>query len=133
MNAISNEKPSDKPQKVQYPCKLCTGDHLLRNFSGIPQILEEWSSCSHHPMSSTSGDHASDTPSIIGSKFHGKKGKVNIPCRLCEGNHSIHLCPYLDEAKKVLDNHPASPQRLRSSYRRLSLNPSLVDKVIDQN
>ena len=64
---------------------------------------------------------------------HAPRGKVKFPCRLCEGNHPIHLCPYLDEAKKVLDNHPASLQRLPSSYRRLSLTPSLVDKVTDPN
>ena len=40
---------------------------------------------------------------------------------------------YLDEAKKVLDNHPASPQRLPSGYRKISLNPSLVVEPTDQN
>ena len=84
-------------------------------------------------MPSTSGDHVGDTPSTSGSKVHGNKGKVKFPCRLCEGNHPIHLCPYLDGAKKVLDNHPASLHRLLSGYKRLSLNPSLVDKVTDPN
>ena len=84
-------------------------------------------------MSSTSGDHAGDTPSTSGSKFHGKKVKVKFPCRLCEGNHSIHLHPYLDESQKVLDNRPASLQLLPSGYKRLSLNPSLVDEVTDPN
>ena len=64
---------------------------------------------------------------------HAPNGKVKFPCRLCEGNHPIHLCPYLDEAKRGLDNCPASPQRLPSSYRKLSLNPSLVDALTDQN
>jgi len=41
---------------------------------------------------------------------HAPNCKVKFPCRLCEGNHPIHLCPYLDEAKKVLDNRPASLQ-----------------------
>jgi len=61
-------------------------------------------------MSSTFGDHATDTPSTSGNKVYGKKGKVKFPCRLCEGNHPIHLCPYLDEAKKMLDSRPASLQ-----------------------
>ena len=61
-------------------------------------------------MSLTSGDHVGDTPSTSDSKVHGIKGKVKFPCRLCEGNHPIHLCPYLDEAKKVLDNRPVLPQ-----------------------
>ena len=64
---------------------------------------------------------------------HAPSGKVKFPCRLCEGNHPIHLCPYLGEAKKVLDNHLASPQRLPPGYRRLSLNPSLVDEFTDSN
>ena len=61
-------------------------------------------------MSSTSGDHVGDTPSTSGSKVHGKKDKVKFTCRLCEGNHPIHLFPDLDEVKTVLDNHPTSPQ-----------------------
>jgi len=84
-------------------------------------------------VSSTSRDHVRDKPSTSGSKVHGKKGKVKFPCRLCEGNHPIHLCPYQDEAKKVLDNNPASPQRLPSGYNILSLNPSLVDELANPN
>ena len=133
LNATSNEKLSVKPHKVRNLCKLCIGDHILQNCPNIPQILEEWSSHSHHHVSSTSGDNAGDTPSTSDSKVHGKKGKVKFPCRLCEGNHPIHLCPYQDEAKKVLDNHPDSPQRLPSGYRKLSINPSLVDELTDQN
>lgn len=133
LKATSDEKPSIKPHKVRYPCKICEGYHLLRSCLDIPQILEEWYSYSHHPVSSTSRDHVGDTPSTSGSKFHGKKGKIKFPCRLCEGNHPIHLCPYLEEAKRVLDNHLASPQRLPSGYRKLSRNPSLVDELTDQN
>ena len=133
MNATSEKKPSIKPHKVLYPCKLCARDNVLRNCPDIPQILEEWSSRLHHPMSSTSGDHVGDTPSTSGSKVHRKKGTIKFPCTLCEGNHPIHLCTYLDEAQKVLDNHPNSPQRLPSGYRRLSLNPSLFDEVTDPN
>ena len=36
LNATYDEKPSIKPHKVQYPCKLCAGDHLLRNCPDIP-------------------------------------------------------------------------------------------------
>ena len=64
---------------------------------------------------------------------HAPSGKVKFPYRLCEGNHPIHLFPYLDEDKKVLDNCPTSPQRLPSGYMRLSLNPLLVDKLTDPN
>jgi len=84
-------------------------------------------------MSSKTGDHASDTSSTSGSKVHGNKGKVKFLCTLCEGNHPVHLCSYLDEAKRMLDNHPTSPQRLPFGYKRLSFNPSLVDKETDPN
>lgn len=57
-----------------------------------------WSTCSHQPFSLASGDHARDKPSPSDSKVHGKKGKVKFSCRLCEANHPIHLCPYMDEA-----------------------------------
>ena len=92
-----------------------------------------WSTGSHQPFLPAFGGHTSDKPSTSDSKVHGKKGKVKFPCRLCEGNHPIHLCPCLDEAKKVLDNCIASPQRLPFGYRRLSLNTTLVDKVTDPN
>ena len=84
-------------------------------------------------MSSNSENHVGVTPSNSGSKVHGTKGKVKFPCRLCEGNHPIHLCPYLDEAKIVLDNCLLSPQQLPSGYKKLSLNPSLVDELIDKD
>ena len=56
---------------------------------------------------------------------HAPSGNVKFPYRLCDGNHPIHLCPYLDEAKKVFDNHPTSLQRFPSGYRRLSLSSCL--------
>lgn len=87
---------------------LCKGDHLLRHCPGIPKVLEVWSIGSHRPLSSASGDHAGDKPLAGDSKVHGKKGKVKFPCKLCEGNHPIHLCPYMDEASKVLENLTAS-------------------------
>ena len=36
LNATSDEKPSIKPHKVRYPCKICVGYHLLRNCLDIP-------------------------------------------------------------------------------------------------
>lgn len=82
---------------------LCKGNHLLRDYPGILKVLEVWSTSSHQPSSSASRDHAGDTPSTSDSKVHGKKGKIKFPCRLCEGNHHIHLFPYMDEASKVLE------------------------------
>jgi len=110
---------------------LCKGDNLLQNFPSVPNVLEVWSIGSHQPLSSAYGNHASDKPST--SKVHGKKGKVNFPCKLCEGNHPIHLCPLMDEASKELENLTDSQPRLPAGYLKLSPNPLLVDQGIDQN
>lgn len=85
---------------------------------------------SHRPLSSASGDHAGDKHST--SKAHGKKGKVKFPCKLCEGNHPIHLCPLMDETSKELENLTASQPHLLASYQNFSPDPSLVDPMIDQ-
>ena len=45
--------PSAPPRKVKFPCKLCKGDHLLRDCPGIPRILEVWSHDPAHPSSSS--------------------------------------------------------------------------------
>ena len=45
--------PSTSPQKVKFPCKLCKGDHLLRDCPYVPMILEVWSHDLAHPSSSS--------------------------------------------------------------------------------
>lgn len=66
-------------------------------------------------------------------KVHGKKGKVKFSYKLCEGNHSIHLCPSMDEASKVLEKLTSCQPRLLTSYQNISPNPPLVDEFIDAN
>lgn len=56
-----------------------------------------------------------------------------FPYSLCEGNHLIYLCPYMDEASKVLEILTTSQPHLLIGYRKLSPNHLLVDEVIDQN
>lgn len=84
-------------------------------------------------FTSAFGDHVGDKPSTSESKAHGKKGKVKFPCKLCEGNQPIHLCPLMDEASKELENLTASQPSLPTGYRKCSPYPLLVDPVIDQN
>jgi len=82
-------------------------------------------------MSSTSDDHVDNTPSTSESEVSGQKGNRRFPCKLCEGDHTIHRCPFLDEAKRVLDDHPISPVRLPPGYKKLLPNPSLVENPAD--
>jgi len=67
----------------------------------------------HNPTSSTSEDHVESTPSTS------------------ESDHAVHSCPFLDEAKRVLDDRPASLLRLPPGYKKLLLSPSLVENLAD--
>jgi hypothetical protein len=109
-----------KNLKPKFPCSLCKGDHFLRDFHGIPKILEMWST-----MSSTSVGHAGDTPSTSDVKVGKKKTTVKFPCMLCKGDHYSHLCPRMDKASSLLEK-----LQLPKGYRNISSNPSLVDGLV---
>jgi len=78
-------------------------------------------------VSSTSDNQVESTPSTSESEAHGQKGKYRFPCKLCEGDHAVHRCPFLDEAKRVLEDRPVSPLRLPPGYKKLLPSPSLVE------
>ena len=80
-------------------------------------------------MSSTFDDHVENKPSTSESEAPGQKGKYRFPCKLCEGDHVVHHCPFLDEAKRVLDDRPVSPLRLPPIYKKLLSSPSLVENL----
>lgn len=121
-NALPIYKPFNPLYKVKLFCRLCKGHHLLRDCPGIPRVLEVWSQNLDPPSPSTSGDHVDATPSPSDGK---RKGKIKFPCRLFEGDHLLHICPFMDETSTVLQ-----PQ-LPIGYQRLSSNPLLVGKEID--
>ena len=50
---------------------------------------------------------------------------------MCEGDHAVHCCPFLDEAKRVLDDRPVSPLQLPPGYEKLLVSPSLVENPND--
>jgi hypothetical protein len=124
-----------KNPKPKFPCSLCKGDHFLRDFLGLTQVLEMWSS-----MSSASISHVNDTPSTSDVQVGKKKKTVKFPCMLCKGNHYSHLCPRMlckgnhyshlcprmDEASSLLEK-----LQLPKGYRKLSSDPSLVDGLVN--
>ena len=112
-NAPPIRKPSYPPQEVKFPCRLCKGDHLLRDYPGIPRVLEVWSQNLNRPSPLTSRDHFDVTPSASDGK---KKGKIRFPCRLCGGEDLLHLCPLMDKASKVLENLTAPQPQLPIGY-----------------
>ena len=66
--------------KRKFPCKLCKGDHLLKECYGLSHVQEEWSKRSKPSVSSTSDHHVDDTPSTSDPLVKGHKGKVLYPC-----------------------------------------------------
>ena len=127
----SSKNPHTAPSKPKSPRVICKGHHYHQDCPCIPRILRDWSSRLHNQVSSTSDDHVESTPSTSESKVIGQQGKSKFPCRLCEGDHALHHCPFLDEAKRVLDNQPVSPQQLPPGYKKLLPNPLLVENMID--
>lgn len=123
----SNENPHTALTRPKSPCVICKGDHFHRDCPRIPRILRDWSPRLHNPVASTSASHVEITPSTSKSEVLGQKGRARPPCRLCEGDHALHRCPFLDEAKRVLDDRPVSPLRLPPGYKKLLLSPSLVE------
>ena len=94
-------------------------------------MLKVWSN-SRPSLPLASGSQVGGTSSASASKAPKKQGKLANPCKLCEGHHAIHLCSYMDEAKRVLENLTVSILCLPAGYKQLSLSPSLVDSTINQ-
>ena len=94
-------------------------------------MLEAWSN-DHQSLPLASESQVGGTSSASAGKSLKKQGKLANPCKLCEGHHAIHLCPYMDEAKRVLDNLTVSTPRLPAGYKQLSLSLPPADAVIGQ-
>jgi hypothetical protein len=109
-----------KNLKSKFPCSHCKGDQFLREFPGLPKVLEMWSSTSLIP-----DGHDGDAPSTSEVKFGKKKTIVKFPCILCKGDHYSHLCPHMDKASSLFENI-----QLPTSYCKILPNLSLVDGMV---
>jgi hypothetical protein len=81
-------------------------------------------------MSSASEQHADDFPSTSHDIVGKKKSRAKFLCMLCKGSHLTHLCPHMEEASKLLEDMTVSQPQLPAAYRKLSLNPPIVDGMI---
>ena len=82
-------------------------------------------------MSSTFDHHVDDTPSTNDPLVKGRKGKFLYPCFICKDMHRTFLCPSMDEASHWLENITDHQQVIPTSDSKLSLDPPLVDQVVD--
>ena len=84
-------------------------------------------------MSSAFGHHTNYTPSTSDSMVKSRKGKFRYPCLLCKDMHLTYLCPRMDEASKLLEYITIPRQQLPTYYRKFSLEPQLVDQVVNSD
>jgi hypothetical protein len=129
--SVDDVKITQTTHKPKYPCKLCKGNHLLKDCPGLPKIIEAWSTHPRQPMSLASEQHADNPPSTSRDTVGKKKSRVKFPCMLCKGSHLTHLFPCMDEASKLLEDMTVSQPQLPAAYRKLSLNPPVVDGMIN--
>jgi hypothetical protein len=129
--SVDDVKITQTTRKPKYPCRLCKGSHLLKDCPGLPKVIEVWSTHPRQPMSLASEQHADDLPSTSHDIVGKKKSRVKFPCMLCKGSHLTHLCPHMDEASKLLEDMTVSQPQLPAAYRKLSLNPPIVDGMIN--
>jgi hypothetical protein len=75
--------------------------------------------------------HADDPPSTSHDIVGKKKSRVKFPCLLCKGSHLTHLFPHMDKASKLMEDMTVSQPQLPAAYRKLYLNPPVIDGMID--
>jgi hypothetical protein len=131
VGSVDDVKIAQTTRKPKYPCRLCKGSHLLKECPGLSKVIGAWSTHPHQPMSLASEQHANSPPSTSHDTVGKKKSRVKFPCMLCKGSHLTHLCPHMDEASKLLEDMTVSQPQLPAAYRKLSLNPPIVDGMIN--
>jgi hypothetical protein len=130
VGSVDDVKIAQTNRKPKYPCRICKGSHLLKDCPSLSKVIEVWSTSPFHSMSSSYEQHADDPPSTSHDIVGKKKSRVKFPCMLCKGSHLTHLCPHMDEASKLLEDMTVSQPQLPAAYRKLSLNPPIVDGMI---
>ena len=132
-SALDGARSKRTLRKPKFPCKLCKGDHLLKECPDLSRVQEEWYKRSKPSMSSTSNHHVDDTPSTSDPLVKGRKGKFLYTCLTCKAMHRTFLCPSMDEALRWLENIIDHQQVIPTSDSKLSLDPPLVDQVVNSD
>jgi hypothetical protein len=106
--SVDDVKITQTTHKPKYPCRLCKGSHLLKDFPGLSKVIEAWSTHPRQPMLPAFEQHVGDLPSTSQNTLGKKKSRVKFPCRLCRWIHQTHLFPRMDEASKLLEDMTVS-------------------------
>jgi hypothetical protein len=54
VGSVDDVMMTQTTRKPKYPCKLCKGSHLLKEFPSLSKVIEVWSTHPDEPMSSAS-------------------------------------------------------------------------------
>jgi hypothetical protein len=130
VGSVDDVKITQTTRKTKYPCKLYKGSHLLKECPGLSKVIEAWSTHPRQPMSLAFEQHVDDFPSTSHDTVGKKKSRVKFLCMLCKGGHLTHLCPHMEKTSKLLEYMTVSQPQLPTAYRKLSLNPPIVDGMI---
>jgi hypothetical protein len=102
--SVDDVKINQTTHKPKYPCRLCKGSHLLKDFPNLSKVIEVWSTHPDQPMWSSSEQHVDDFQSTSHDIVRKKKSRAKFLCILCKGHHLAHLCPHMEEALKLLED-----------------------------
>jgi hypothetical protein len=131
VGSVDDIKIIQTTRKPKYPCRLCKGSHLFKDFPGLSKVIEAWSTKPCQPMSSTAKHNVDDLPSTSQDTIGKKKSRVKFPCMLCKGSDLTHLFTRMDEASKLLEDMNVSQPQLPATYCKLTLDPPVVDGMIN--
>jgi hypothetical protein len=131
VGSVDDVKITQTTYKPKYPYRLCKGIHLLKYFPGLSKVIEAWYTHPQQPMSSASEQHAHDFPSTSHDAIGKKKSQVKFSCMLCKWSHLTHLFPCMEKASKFLEDMTISQPQLPAAYRKITLDPPVVDGTIN--
>jgi hypothetical protein len=129
--SVDDAKITQTTYKPKYPCRICKGSHVLKDFPGISKVIEAWYRHLGQPVSSASDHHVDDLPLASQDTVGKKKSRVKLPCMLCGGNHQTHFFPRMDEVSKLLEGMTISQPQLSAAYRNHTFNPPIGDGMIN--
>jgi hypothetical protein len=62
VGSVDDVKITQTTHKPRYPCRICKGIHLLKDFPGLSMVTEAWSTHPFQPVLSASEQHVDDPP-----------------------------------------------------------------------
>jgi hypothetical protein len=131
VGSVDDVKITQTARKPKYPCRLCKGSHILKECPGLSKVIEAWSTHPRQPTLLASKQHVDNPLSTRHDTVGKKKSRVKFLCMLCKGSHLTHIFPHMDKASKLLEDMTVFQPQLPTSYRKLSLNPPVVDGMIN--